>query len=333
VPESVTSYFNAVPLAAVPIAIGIAVLRHRLYQIEVVVDRTLVAAGLGAFVTLVYLVVVAGVGTAIASTAGAQVGPATLATAIVAVAFQPVRARLHRLSSRLLYRSPVAEPDAAAEPVTQAPGAKTPEVAERTLGGFRVLRAGEPVPASTSQSKKARTLLKVLIARRGRPIPREALMELLWPGDDPRRLANRLSVALATLRAVLDPDKHHPPEHFVTTDREVVRLELANVAVDVERFLAHADAGLAARRGGRTREALARFEAAEALYGGEFLEKDTYEDWPPRCARRPSRATRRCCGRWARRRWRATITTRSCACATGCGSSSATHGMSAHIWT
>ena len=283
VPDSVTSYFNIVPLAALPIAIGVAVLRHRLYQIEVVVDRTLVAAGLAAFVTLVYLVIVAGIGAAIASTAGAQVGLATLATAIIAVAFQPLRARLHRLTSRLVYRPAITEPDSAAAPAQPdgepAAPAAPPEVTVRTLGGFRLFRDGDPVPASAWQSKKARTLLKVLIARRGRPTPREALMELLWPSDDPTRLANRLSVALATLRAVLDPVKHHPPEYFVTTDREVVRLELAHVSVDVERFLAHAEAGLAAQRGGHAAQALAHFEAAEALYAGDFLEEDAYEDW------------------------------------------------------
>jgi DNA-binding SARP family transcriptional activator/small basic protein len=286
VPDSITSYFNTAPLAALPIAIGVAVLRHRLYQIEVVADRTLVAAGLAAFVTLVYLAVVAGIGAAIASSAGAQIGLATLATAIIAVAFQPLRARLHRRTSRLVYRSPIAEPDTAAEPAEPdrepaAPveRAAAPELAVRTLGGFRVFRDGEPVPASAWQSKKARTLLKILIARRGRPTPRESLMELLWPSDDPARLANRLSVALATLRAVLDPGKHHPPEYFVTTERAVVLLDLAHVAVDVERFLAHVDAGLAARRGERTPEALVHFEAAEALYAGEFLEEDAYEDW------------------------------------------------------
>jgi hypothetical protein len=110
---------------------------------EVVVDRTLVAAGLAAFVTLVYLVLVAGIGAAIASTAGAHVGLSTLATAIIAVAFQPLRAWLHRHVSRLVYRSPIAEPDAAAEPVreTSAPELLAPpEVAVRTLGGFRMFR-------------------------------------------------------------------------------------------------------------------------------------------------------------------------------------------------
>jgi DNA-binding SARP family transcriptional activator len=64
-----------------------------------------------------------------------------------------------------------------------------------------------------------------------------------------------------------------------------VRLELARVAIDVERFLSHADAGLAARRGGHTREALAHFEAAEALYAGDFLEEDADEDLGERAAR------------------------------------------------
>ena len=278
VPDAITSYFNTVPLTALPVAIGVAVLRRRLYQIEVVVDRTLVAAGLVGFVTFVYLVLVAGVGAAIASRAGAQLGLATLATAIVAVAFQPLRARLHRHIDRLVYRAPIAEHAAPAAPEPDREPAP-PAVAVRTLGGFRLFRDGDPVPASAWQSKKARTLLKVLIARRGRPTPRDALMELLWPGDDPVRLANRLSVALATLRAVLDPVKRHPSEYFVTTDRETVRLDLAHVSVDVERFLKHADAGLAAQRGGQTREALAHFEAAEALYAGEFLEEDAYEDW------------------------------------------------------
>ena len=73
----------------------------------------------------------------------------------------------------------------------------------QALGGFRVLRAGEPVPVEDWQSRKARELLKVLVARRGRAVPREALMEALWPDEDPARLSNRLSVALSTVRLSL----------------------------------------------------------------------------------------------------------------------------------
>jgi ATP/maltotriose-dependent transcriptional regulator MalT/DNA-binding SARP family transcriptional activator len=152
-------------------------------------------------------------------------------------------------------------------------------VALHTLGAFRVIRAGTPVPLAEWQSRKARDVLRILIARRGRAVPRDFLMETLWPEEDPAKLTNRLSVALATVRGVLDPNKEHPTEHFVSADKNAVRLELENVAVDVEEFLAAASAGLALLRDGRDGEARDRLAAAEAAYAGDFLEEDAYEDW------------------------------------------------------
>jgi ATP/maltotriose-dependent transcriptional regulator MalT/DNA-binding SARP family transcriptional activator len=147
----------------------------------------------------------------------------------------------------------------------------------QALGGFRVLRAGEPVPAEEWQSHKARDLLKVLVARRGRAVPREALMEALWPDEDPAKLSNRLSVALSTVRTVLDPDRRHPGDRFVKADKHVVAL--AHVPVDVEEFLAAAAGGLDRFARGERAEALSLLTAAEAAFTGDFLEDDPYEDW------------------------------------------------------
>jgi DNA-binding SARP family transcriptional activator len=154
-----------------------------------------------------------------------------------------------------------------------------PPVELQTLGAFRVVRAGTPVPLAEWQSRKARDVLRILIARRGRAVPRDLLMETLWPEEDPAKLANRLSVALATVRGVLDPDKDHPTEHYVAADKNAVRLVLENVAVDVESFLADASAGLALLREGRSADARELLAAAEAAYAGAFLEEDAYEDW------------------------------------------------------
>ena len=90
-------------------------------------------------------------------------------------------------------------------------------------------------------------------------------METLWPGEEPRAVTRRLSVALATLRAVLDPDKRHPADHFVGGDRDALQVDLSHLPVDVERFLATAAAG--------------QYALAESLYTGDFLEEDPYEDW------------------------------------------------------
>jgi DNA-binding SARP family transcriptional activator len=152
-------------------------------------------------------------------------------------------------------------------------------VAIRSLGGFAVERGGVLVGRSEWQSKKARDLLKILVSRRGRPVTREALIEALWPDQDPARTANRLAVALSTVRVVLDPGRRFGPGYFIAADRCAVRLERDRVLVDVERFLADAELGLSSFRSGRLDPARLLLGTAEAAYGGDFLEEDMYEDW------------------------------------------------------
>jgi len=159
-----------------------------------------------------------------------------------------------------------------------ARGARAP-ISVSTLGRFAVERDGGPVGRQEWQSKKARDLLKILVARRGRPTPRDVLMEALWPGQDPRRVSNRLSVASSTLRAVLDPERHYPADQFVETSGDAIRLQPANVDVDLEEFFEHAEKGLALRERAQGQEARAQLDAAETAYLGDFLEEDLYEDW------------------------------------------------------
>ena len=153
-----------------------------------------------------------------------------------------------------------------------------PSLSVQTLGRFRVIVDEQPLPASSWQSRKARDLLKVLVARRGRPVPRDELMDLLWPEEAGEKVANRLSVALSTLRAVLDPAKRGSSNHFVVSDRDVCRLDLVHADVEVERFPLDAASGLALVRN-RDPRAGALLRRAESTYTGDFLEENAYEDW------------------------------------------------------
>jgi len=151
-------------------------------------------------------------------------------------------------------------------------------LAVHALGDFQVLRGGSGVPSRDWQSKQARDLLKILIANRGRPVPRHRLMELMWPDQSPSRTGNRLSVLLSTLRRVLDPERRIAHPGPIIADRSAVAVDLALVDVDVELFLTAAASAQAACRTGDTR-AVALLSAAERLYGGEFLADDPYEEW------------------------------------------------------
>lgn len=99
--------FPAIELAlvatgvAIPASVGVAVLRHNLYDIDLVISRTLVYATLTVAVIGLYVVTV-GYLSAVIQTRG-NVGVSLIATGIVAVAFSPLRERLQRAANRLVY--------------------------------------------------------------------------------------------------------------------------------------------------------------------------------------------------------------------------------------
>jgi hypothetical protein len=76
--------------AAIPAGIGIAILRYRLWDIDVVIRKALVVAVLAVFFTVVYALVVGGVGALVG--AKSTTGLSFAAAALVAIGFQPVLA-------------------------------------------------------------------------------------------------------------------------------------------------------------------------------------------------------------------------------------------------
>lgn len=83
------------------IAIGIAILHHRLFDIDVILNRTLVWLVMSLAVTGTYIGVVIGFGSLIGSRSNLLLSLTT--TGLVAVAFQPLRLRVERLANRLLF--------------------------------------------------------------------------------------------------------------------------------------------------------------------------------------------------------------------------------------
>ena len=91
--------------ALIPIAIGFGVLRYRLYEIDVIIRRTLVYAALTATLAAVYLGGIALLGAVSRGVTGQSSALAvTISTLIVAVAFQPARSRIQRAVERRFYR-------------------------------------------------------------------------------------------------------------------------------------------------------------------------------------------------------------------------------------
>ncbi|MFI5312973.1 MAG: histidine kinase, partial [Candidatus Dormibacteria bacterium] len=101
--EQAASAVAVVGFSALPIGAAVAVFKYRLYDIDVVISRTLVYGSLAVFITTVYVGIAVGIGALIGGGGRPNLGLSILATAIVAVGFQPVRERMQRVANRLVY--------------------------------------------------------------------------------------------------------------------------------------------------------------------------------------------------------------------------------------
>jgi signal transduction histidine kinase len=112
------TWLTALPLhlaqVTVPLCVAVAVLRHRLMEIELIVNRALVLTMATGLAAIGYVLVVVAVGLAVGGGAGGF-WPSLLATAVVAMAFQPVRRRVVTIADRLAFGAAAAPYEALAD--------------------------------------------------------------------------------------------------------------------------------------------------------------------------------------------------------------------------
>ena len=94
---------TVIGVLAIPVTVTVAILKYRLYDIDVIIGRALVYGSLAALITGVYVGIAVGIGELVGSGGKPNLGLSILATAIVALGFQPARERLQRVANRLVY--------------------------------------------------------------------------------------------------------------------------------------------------------------------------------------------------------------------------------------
>ena len=90
---------------AIPVGAGISVLKYRFYDIDLVISRTVVYSIMAVVITALYVGIVVGIGSLVGSSGPNNLLLSIVATALVALAFQPLRGRLQLFANRLVTAS------------------------------------------------------------------------------------------------------------------------------------------------------------------------------------------------------------------------------------
>lgn len=138
------------------------------------------------------------------------------------------------------------------------------------LGRFEVRSGGQVLIDRSWSRSKAKALVKLLALQKERTLHREQVLDALWSDLDPAAAANNFHKNLYYLRTILAAYNVTAP--LVGVAGDVVTLA-AVTWVDVDEFRRLAQLARAARNDP------AAYEQALALYTGDLLPEDIYEDW------------------------------------------------------
>jgi signal transduction histidine kinase len=101
--DAILALMVSAGVAALIMSFAVAILRYRLYDIDLVISKTVTYGALAVFITVVYVVIVVGVGGLVGGGGEPNVVLAVGATAVVALLFEPIRSRVQRWANRVVY--------------------------------------------------------------------------------------------------------------------------------------------------------------------------------------------------------------------------------------
>ena len=151
----------------------------------------------------------------------------------------------------------------------------------RLFGHFEVCRGETPISRSVWGRGKTQTLLKILITEMGHVVSHDQLIEWLFPDLDPQKALQNLYARVSDLRRLLEPELETPRQsHLILhIGNGYAFNERALCWIDAREFQRSLMAGRRAEETSRWEEATAAYQKAKALYRGDYLEEDRYEEW------------------------------------------------------
>ena len=153
-----------------------------------------------------------------------------------------------------------------------------------TFGGLRLYFDNQLMPEGAWDRSQPRQLLVAILSQKNEKVPKEVLIEALWPEEHPETGEKNFKTTLQRLRKSLEPEISpvfgssylHLHHNLIFLDEDLCR-------VDTRQFWMLANEGKEKEKEGDHRGALDCFTRAADLYQGDFIPEEQYAPWVERC--------------------------------------------------
>ncbi len=148
------------------------------------------------------------------------------------------------------------------------------------FGGMEVLTQDGPIASRAWRKRKARLLFAMLVVRRGGDVPTDQILDYLWPEFPEDKALNNLYVVWSAMKHALSPKLlRGEPCPYVERVGTVCHLIRPNVTTDLDAFEDKLIEGKKADHENDAPAAIAAYREVMAIYSGELLPGDIYDDW------------------------------------------------------
>ena len=152
----------------------------------------------------------------------------------------------------------------------------------KLFGRFEAWRGDVPIPSHAWPQRKTHLLFKFLLSERGRFFTQDQLVDALFSDLDPEKAARSLRGRISELRKVLEPDLPRGTDSQFLMHAGLKGYCFSKdtpCSIDTELFEKELALAQRAEEAGRWSEALRGYEQAIAIYQGDYLAEDLYEEW------------------------------------------------------
>ncbi|MEN6439895.1 MAG: BTAD domain-containing putative transcriptional regulator [Syntrophobacter sp.] len=155
-----------------------------------------------------------------------------------------------------------------------------PRLRIKALGNFQVLRGETRIDESEWKAKQPKLLLKAILTRGGEGVPKDVLIDDLWPESTPDSGESSFKVVLHRLRKILEPSLQQSfGSSYISLKNNLVFLNRSLCHSDLDEFLVLQKKGRRAEETHDPERAVRFYQSALDLYSGDYLSEDLYVDW------------------------------------------------------